>query len=564
MCVDDFPSSESATGAQRAESYVSAARRRRFLTESRGLRALLKASQFVTEELDLEDVLRSIVESAITLVDAQYGAIGVMDPDGHLDRFIPVGMPADVVEKIGFPPQGRGVLEVVNERTSPTRLDDLTAHPRAVGFPEHHPTMRTFLGVPITIGGQHFGNLYLTNRSRGVFTDDDEDLVTALAAAASTAISNARLYDQAQRAQRVSAAVGSVTAALLESAQNDVFGVLAAQAAELTDADLTYIVLSRARGTRAHVAAAYGERASAIQGTFLHTTDSVLTRALAGEQGLTQVDSTDEPLLKGKGLNGSTIAVPLVVSGAAVGALGVTRGGQHAPFTPGDLGMVSDFAAQAGRAVALAQARIGRQRLEVTADRERTARDLHDHVIQRLFGTGLGLQALAGSVPSYADVLEEHVSAIDAAIVDIRSAIFTLTARRPSQASRYRILDAVTELGQQLPASPRVTLTGPIDLMITGQLVDDVVAVIREALANVVRHADAETVEVAVVATETDITVTVSDDGIGVPYRPAHSRGVANLSERAAAHGGTFDLEPLSSGGSRARWQAPLSSELNE
>jgi GAF domain-containing protein len=209
-------------GSLSATSNAAEPRYHRFLTEPRGLRGLLSASQLVTGELDLEELLRHIVDSAVTLVDAKYGALGVIDSEGRLERFIHVGMPAELVDRIGPLPEGRGVLRAVIESSCPMRLDDLTADPRAVGFPEHHPPMRTFLGVPITIAGRVYGNLYLADRAHGVFTEDDEDLVTALAATAATAITNARLYDQARRAQRISAALSSTTACLLESAQSDV------------------------------------------------------------------------------------------------------------------------------------------------------------------------------------------------------------------------------------------------------------------------------------------------------------------------------------------------------
>jgi GAF domain-containing protein len=561
MAAHNLRMSGAYIGSLTATSNAAEARHHQFLTEPRGLRGLLSASQLVTGELDLEALLRKIVEAAVTLVDAQYGALGVIDSQGQLERFIHVGMPAELVDRIGHLPEGGGVLGAVIGSSSPVRLDDLTADPRAVGFPEHHPPMRTFLGVPITIGGQAYGNLYLAERANGVFTEDDEDLVTALAATAATALHNARLYEQARRAQRISAALSNTTACLLESAQSDTYGVLLENAAALAGAELAYIIRPDPDRATLRIAAARGDGAARLLGRSFPWVESVLTRALRGERGMSAAEREGPLPLGVEGLSGSTIAVPLIVSGTAVGALCVARAIGSPPFVPSDLAMVSEFVLEAGIAVALAQERAGRQRLEVTEDRARTARDLHDHVIQRLFGTGLGLQALASAHPSYAAVLEEHISAIDIAITDIRTAIFDLRTRGSTRGARHRILDVVTEWGPRFTTDPKVTLTGPIDLIITGHLVDDVVAVIREALANIARHAKAETIEVAVVATSADVTVTVSDDGVGQPARSSRSSGVANLSKRAASYGGTFALEPITSGGSRACWYAPVMPE---
>ncbi|WP_166429894.1 GAF domain-containing protein [Nesterenkonia sphaerica] len=545
-------------------SRAAEARRHRFLTEPRGLRGLLSASQLVTGELDLEKLLRRIAESAVTLVDARYGALGVIDSEGRLERFIHVGMPQDVVDRIGDLPRGRGILGAVIESSGPMRLNDLSADSRSVGFPEHHPPMRTFLGVPIKVGGQAYGHLYLTDRANGPFTDDDEDLATALAATAATAITNARLYDQARRAQRISAALSNTTAGLLESVQSDAFTVLVENAAALTGADRAYLVTPIPDDTRLRIAAVRGEGEERLHGMTIPRTDSVVTRAIDGERGISAPGTDPPPPLGAKDQRGSTLAVPLTVSGRTVGALGLTRGEESSRFVSGDLTMVSEFAVEAGIAVALAQARAGQQRLELMEDRARTARDLHDHVIQRLFSTGLGLQALASTIPSHAEILEEHIGAIDAAIADIRTAIFTLQTRGPSQGARQRILDVVTEHGSQFPTAPRVALSGPIDLIVTGQLIEDVIAAIRESLVNVSRHAEADDVEVAVAATSADVTVTVSDDGVGLSAPPGRPSGTANLSERAAAYGGTFSLQTGPSGGTCARWYAPVSTGMSE
>jgi len=194
----------------------------------------------------------------------------------------------------------------------------------------------------------------------------------------------------------------------------------------------------------------------------------------------------------------------------------------------------------------------------VIEERARIARDLHDHVIQRLFGTGLGLVALAAIDPEHAETIDRHVAEIDAAIADIRTAVFTLNPSRHLGSARHRLLDVLTDLTPNLPTPPRVRFAGPIDLVLTGALADDVVAVVRESLTNVSRHARARTALVDIAVTEAAVTVTVDDDGVGVSKTATRASGVASLSERAHGHGGTFVLEPRREGGTRARWHVPL------
>ena len=198
------------------------------------------------------------------------------------------------------------------------------------------------------------------------------------------------------------------------------------------------------------------------------------------------------------------------------------------------------------------------EQLAIMEERARIARDLHDHVIQRLFGTGLGLVALAAIDPEHAEVIDRHVAEIDAAIADIRTAVFTLTAPRQSSSARHRLLDVITDLTPNLASPPRIRFTGPVDLILTGALADDVVAVVRESLTNVSRHARARTSVVDIAVTDSEVTVTVDDDGVGVSRAITRASGIASLAARAEGHGGSFILEKRQAGGTRARWHVPL------
>ncbi|AUN41830.1 GAF domain-containing sensor histidine kinase [Tsukamurella tyrosinosolvens] len=527
------------------------------LTAQRRLHRLLVANRRVVDGLDLDHVLRHIAEAAVTLAGAQYGALGVIDTDGHLEQLIHVKMPTEVIDQIGRLLGGHGVVD----GGTPIRMEGLGVEPRSIGFPPLHPPIGSFLCVPIRIRDSPYGNLYLANRTGGVFTAEDEELVTALAATAAVAIDNARLYAQSERAGRLSLALSEVTAALLAPDAEDVFGVIAERLTSLVDADLVTIIVPDDSATEHRIETARGVGADSIGGAIVCGADSVVSYALDNGRVVSSGGGLDAPWFSEQLTGGATIAAPLVASGAPVGAVCVTRGPGGATFSTAELVMVSEFAAQAGFVIALVWARADRQRLDLVEDRARIARDLHDHVIQRLFGTGLGLQALASAAPQHAAVIDTYAAEIDAAIVDIRTVIFALQTST-AESARHRLLNVITELTAILAAPPRMTFAGPVDLMVTGLLADDMVAVVRESLINVARHAHAGTAVVEVSVTHSDVTVIVDDDGIGLPAKALRASGTANLAVRARAYGGHFTLEPRTSGGARARWCIPLPSSL--
>jgi signal transduction histidine kinase len=309
-------------------------------------------------------------------------------------------------------------------------------------------------------------------------------------------------------------------------------------------------------GDGMRVDAARGPDADRLAGIVLPTDSTPAGRAMSA--GALVTDDAWEFAGHGIGL-GPTAAVPLMTAGRAIGALCVSRSLGEGGFTHPELSAISEFASQAGLALALAWARQDRERLEVVEERGRIARDLHDHVIQRLFATGLGLQALASADPVHAAEIDGRVTEIDAAIADIRTAIFALKGRGSSTAlARHRLLDVVGELAPALASTPRITFTGPVDLILRESLADDVVAVVRESLANIARHANAGTCEVSVVVTDAEITVSIEDDGDGVDPRAVGKGGTGNLAQRAAGRGGTYTLEPLAERGTRAQWRVPI------
>ena len=525
------------------------------------LRSLLQASQSVVEQLELSAVLRRIVEVAVELVGARYGALGVIAPNGGLEQFIHVGMPDGLAERIGHLPIGRGLLGALIDDPQPIRLTNLGEDDRSVGFPEGHPAMVSFLGVPVRVRGVVFGNLYLTERESGAFSSEDEDLLSALAATAGIAIENARLFAETQRHQRWSAGTAEISAALLSERADDPRALLADRLGAIAGADLVCVVVPGSSGTLL-VDTARGVLADPVRGLVFPVSAAVCGRALeSGQPFLTDgaAGHPDEVILIGP-----TMVIPLRSAGRPYGVLTVSRRAGRPDFSSDELEMAADFVGQAGVALELARGRAMRQRLAVFEDRSRIARDLHDQVIQRLFAAGLGLQAVAGGVlePEIRDRILDQVDALDAAISEIRTAIFALSApSHPDRPSvRHRILDLLAELGPLFQHPPRITFSGPIDLLTPDALAEDLVAVLREGLTNVLRHAEAGESTVFVGLAGDTITVDIVDDGVG-PGGTARSSGLANLAARARRWHGDLALTGIDTGGSLLRWSAQLACE---
>jgi len=527
-------------------------------TESR-LRSLLQASRLVTSELELPSVLRQIVVAALELVGARYGAVGVIAPDGSLAQFIHVGMPDETAHEIGHLPEGHGLLGALIEEQQPIRLESLQEDPRSSGFPAHHPAMQSFLGVPIRVRGEVYGNLYLAERTGGPFTAEDEELLVALAGTAGAAIDHARLFDESQRRQRWSAASAEVTSALLSENADDSLAIIVDRVCRLADADLACIALP-AEGPFMTVVEAHGDLAAQLDGVTFDATGTLA--AQAHESGQPVLSDTDAASRISPDISwGPTLAIPFSSADSPAGVLTVARLPGRMAFTTSDLEMASDFAGQVSVALRLAASRSDRARLAVLEDRGRIARDLHDHVIQRLFGAGLSLQAIAGLVGDEATRarIAEQVDALDAAIAEIRTAIFTLNT--PSDAEspmlRHRVVDVLGEMSSLFRDSPRVTFSGPVDLLLDQALADDVVAVVREGLTNVVRHAGATQTSVTVAVAADRALVRIEDDGRGI-QSTSRASGTANLEQRARARNGTLALEPRPGGGTVLTWDVPL------
>ena len=530
------------------------------------LRRLLTANRAVAAELSLPVVLRRIVEAARDLVGARYAALGVIGVDGLLEEFIHVGMDDATVRRIGELPKGRGVLGALIEEPHPIMLTRIADDERSSGFPPGHPEMTTFLGVPIRSRNEVFGNLYLTDREGGDFTREDEDLVLALAATAGVAIENARLYEEAGRRQQWLEASAEITAALLNPGQHrDPLELIADSVLRLADADLVSLVL-RAEDdpVMLDVAVASGVHADQLRGIRYPTKNSLVELALETGRGV-RVGAIDDEQHYNVHLRrvadiGAAMAVPLSGEAEAHGAIVMGRlAGRHS-FASADLEMAEAFANHAAIALELSAVRLDRERLAVLEDRDRIARDLHDHVIQRLFAAGLTIQSIAGGVQGEGGAarLTQVVDDLDDTIRQIRTSIFDLHGS-PSREGQLRsaVLAILERLRPALGFQPTVRFTGPVDTMLDHARVADAEAVVREAVTNAAKYAQASKLVVEVAASENALTIQVADNGVGLASAP-HTGGLANMQQRAQDLGGAFSVETATDGGTLLHWRIPL------
>ncbi|MEU8684066.1 GAF domain-containing protein [Streptomyces sp. NPDC048611] len=532
---------------------------------------LLEAVLSVGRELDLPQVLRRIVEAAVVLVDAEYGALGVVSEGTRLSQFLPVGVPGTQQEAIGRLPEGHGLLGELIRHPQPLRLSELSRHPSSYGFPPHHPPMHSFLGVPIRVRDEVFGNLYLTEkRGGGEFDAEDETVLSTLAVAAGVAIENARLYEEARYRQRWQEANGEIVASLLLPGSDEMaaLGLIVDQAREILTADLGVIAIPEPDGKALHVALASGVDAEAHRGLVLPLRGSFMGAALDRRAPLISTDVERDPRIttgppRWMGL-GPAVAVPMITGGRPRGVLLVARVRERAGFTEQETGPLLTFAGQAALAMELADRRRSAEQLTLLQDRDRIARDLHDLAIQRLFATGMTLQSAVRFVdhPEASERLLRAVDDLDETIKIIRSTIFGLrahTSGRSSHGLRARTVTAAEQAARALGFTPSLRMQGLIDTDVPAEIAEHVVAVLGEALSNAARHAHATAVEVSLSVGRGVLRLSVTDNGVGVP-RHGRRSGLSNLAKRAESVGGTMTLEAPAQGGTRLVWQAPLPS----
>ncbi|MDT0489395.1 GAF domain-containing protein [Streptomyces griseus] len=535
---------------------------------------LLEAMRTVGTGLELHSTLDRICATAAELAHARYAAIGVVDEAGEgLSDFITHGVPEEVARAIGRRPDGhRGLLGALIHDPDPVRLADLTGDPRSAGFPPGHPRMRSFLGVPIRVQGEVFGNLYLTEKEGGgEFSDYDLHMVRVLATEAGIAIGNARLYEAARQRERwIDGSVAVTTALLSGGDADDALSVVAEQARHLADSAAGIVLLPTEEGGLEIVAVSADDPSSSL-GVIIPAGSTVVAKLLAGEAVFIDDSATDSRMVtRLAGRFGPSMLLPLQSGGRVLGALATPRARGERPFSRTERTLATQFASQAALALMMAEAQRDRERLAVYEDRDRIARDLHDLVIQRLFATGMMLESAQrrSVVPEVRTGVGRAVDELDVTIQEIRTAIFALQ-QEPAEAPsglRTRVLREINMAAVPLGFKPSHRFLGAVDALVGELTGKNLVAALREALSNAFRHAGASVIDVVVDATATlpdgraAVRLSVADDGVGIPEGGRRS-GLRNLARRAESLGGSSRIAPgigEDGGGTTVVWEAPL------
>jgi two-component system, NarL family, sensor histidine kinase DevS len=529
------------------------------------IQELISAIVSIAENHSLGTILEQVVQAACTLVDARYGALGVVSSGQVLENFITVGMTQEEIDRIGHLPVGHGVLGLLIRDPKPIRMHDLGKHPDSYGFPPNHPPMNSFLGVPIRVSGQIIGNLYLTEkRGGGDFTEEDQELVVALAAAAGVAVNNARLFAESERREQwleASMAVG----AGVSSKTADAADIIVRQVLAVSGWAWAGIGFPPENGGQLRFAAVGGELAGAPGPPELTLPSPVLSSLWDLEEPAVLDDATKflgEEL--GSSL-GPLLLTPICPLEGPTGVLVLGRKRNTGPVPGVDHKMSTIYCTHAALALDSARSQRLREELVVFEDRDRIARDLHDVVIQRLFAAGLNLQILRRYTAGEAvqDRISALASDLDDTIRQLRDTIYSLKPTGPGELLSSRILQTVQNTVKSIPFSPRVRMEGRVDGPVPEGVATHLLAVLTEALSNAIRHASATAIDVVVSVHEEaaggpgSVELLVQDNGSGISGE-IRSSGLANIEQRAVLLGGSLELVSGPGRGTLVRWQVPL------
>jgi signal transduction histidine kinase len=511
-------------------------------------------------DVDARGVLRRIVQAAREVSDASYAALGVVGKDRAIVDLIADGLSDEEIARIGRYPHAHGILGGLLDDPRPMRLRRIGDHPAARELPPDHPTMTSFLGVPVHVHDRVFGLLYLADkRSTEEFTEADERAVAALGSAAGVAVENARLYGLSQRRGRWLEASADITRMLLERADRDAaLRAVTRRARELSGSDAAGVLLADDSDDLV-VHETDGDAIYDLRDRIARSDDPALARVL--REGLPTTVGDLRTLFDLDERTASppprpALLVPFRSSSNATGILLVVE--PTPPPSPEDEYMLQTFADQAAIALDLAQARSDGEMVVVLEDRDRIARDLHDVVIQRLFATGLMLQG-AHRLALQSDArerIETAVDELDITIRDLRSAIFELHRRAP-MSLRSELSGLISDYATVLGFPPRLNTYGPLNSVIHSELRSQVLAVLREALSNVAKHAQASSVEMTVTASDQEVIAQVADNGVGINH-PVRESGLRNIRERAETLGGSVVVEHAEPRGTVVRWRVPM------
>lgn len=506
--------------------------------------SLLSAVAAISSDLDLTSVLARIVEAATTLTSAKYGALGVLDPHGGFSDIVTTGIDQPTQDLIGELPHGRGILGLIVDEPQGLRLEDLSVHPSSVGFPPNHPPMTSFLGMPVRIRGTVFGNLYLTEKAGGgPFTASDEQLVEELARTAGYVIANARAFALSERRRQWLEASAELSHLLHPP-------VDVASALQQIVRTAREVSGARAVAMWSSLGAEHDTVALAQPG------DHEALRALSGARASIPPPHGGAVVTTIDGV--SLVLVPMRSHLAPAVALVAVPASESVLLDPQERELLAVYADQAAASLDRTQALTDRQDLAVISDRERIARDFHDIVIQRLFATGLQLQGVAAmsNEPAVSDRLDAAVRDLDDTIKAIRATIFELQERRGGSL-RGSVRELVKEYVPVLGFSPTVRTSGPVDTAVSDELGTQLLAVLREAISNVARHALADDCQVDVTVVGERLELRVADDGVGIAARVAES-GLRNVRRRADDLDGSLSVSRVGRRGTVLIWRVPL------
>ena len=525
--------------------------------------ALHRASMVLVSDLSLDSVLERIVHLAQEQAGARYAALGVLDEQGALERFIPVGMTAEEMRQMGHPPLGLGLLGAIHQEGTTLRVADISKDERRVGFPSHHPAMISFLGVPILSGSQVLGQIYLTDKEDyPEFTQDDERVIETLAAYAAVAIGNARMYEdllsrdkavtQRNRDLALLNAIGEMLASTLN--EDEILEKTLAQVMEYLQVEAGEIFLASDDGQSLMLALHRGEAAEAFwtKERFEIGEGFIGIAAETGKPVVTTCPERDTRYLRLAVIEAGFRCIgciPLAARGSVVGVMSIaTR--SDCRMDQRELGLLSAIGTWAG--ITIENARLAQQarRVAVLEERERIGMDLHDGIIQSIYAVGLALDFARMSIkedPEEAQVkIEQAIGGLNRTIRDIRSYIMDL---RPRQFRGEDLMEGLQRLVEEFRANTELTLelTGPDD----GQVVlptthaTALFHICQEALANIAKHAGANQASIDLWTAPGRALLEISDDGQGFDLRKMSvtlGHGLANMHTRAHKVGGDVEV----------------------
>jgi signal transduction histidine kinase len=558
------------------------------MLDERRLRRILEVGRAVVSDLDLETVLQRVLDEARELTGARYAALGILDDDRReLERFLTVGIDAETHREIGALPRGRGVLGVLIEQPRPLRLANVSQHPRSYGFPVGHPPMGSFLGVPIRVRGESYGNLYLTDKQDAeAFDEDDEEAIVLLASWAGVAIANARAYrgehgrrrelEQAVRGLEAATAIARAVGG--ETDLERILELIVKRARALVDARGVLILLRD--GDELAVAAMAGQ----LEGDLLHAripVEGSISGHVMQTQRSERLANVRDQLrfaLARQVAAASGLFVPLVFRGRALGVLNAfDRGDDEREFTPDDERLLEGFAASAATAVATAQTVASegvRRGIEASErERERWARELHDETLQELANLKVILSAALRSddLPTVHRTLATAVEQIDTEITGLRRLISDL---RPAALDAFGAKAALEGLAERVIGTTGLEIELFVDLAFESSrsadrpppaLENALFRLVQEALTNVAKHAGATNVEISVVEDEGCIEVTVRDDGAGFDQAATHTGfGLLGMRERVHLAGGELHVTTAPGAGTTIYAKLPAPAAATE